>query len=79
MAGHDAIAGDELLLHPEVAAPMRDELVDLEARARVKELIDPLARRELARRMLAVAAVLSAPKLCQALVFCQLLTFVHKC
>jgi hypothetical protein len=46
--GDDAVAGHELIAHPEVAAAVRDELVDLFERARVEEQIDALTRGQLA-------------------------------
>ena len=48
MAGDDAVAGDHLLLHPEVAAAVGDQLVDLLERAGIEQQLDPLARGQLA-------------------------------
>ena len=42
LAGDDAVAGNDLLLHPEVAAAVRDELVDLLEGARIEQQIDAL-------------------------------------
>ena len=56
---HAAVAGDEsvsrrpLLLHAEIRALVRDELVQLLERSFVQQQRDPFARRELARRLLA--------------------------
>src|SRR5262249_43063878 len=51
-----AVARHDLLLHPEVAAPMRDELVDLLECAWIEQQIDALAGRQLPGRMLALDA-----------------------
>ena len=60
VAGDDAVARDELLLHPEVAAAVRHQLVELLERARIEQQLDPLARRELAGLVLALLAILAA-------------------
>ena len=52
VAGDDAVAGHEMLVHPEIAAAVGDELVDLLEGAGVEEQLHPLARRQLARRVL---------------------------
>jgi hypothetical protein len=48
VTGDDAVAGDQLLIHAEVAAAMRHQLVDLFERARVEQQLDPLASGQLA-------------------------------
>ena len=63
MAGDDAVAGDDLVLHAEVAAAVRDELVQLFERAGIEQEIDALARRELAGVVLALEAGLAAAEL----------------
>jgi hypothetical protein len=61
MAGDDTIAGDALLLHPEVAAAVRHQRVELLERARVEQILDALARGELA-----VIVLLRDPRLAAA-------------
>ena len=56
VAGDDAVAEDLLLLHPEVGAAVRHELVDLDEAAGIEEQLDALARGELARGVLALDA-----------------------
>ena len=48
VAGDDAVAGHDLLLHAEVAAAVGDELVDLLEGAGIEEQLDALARGQLA-------------------------------
>ena len=57
MAGDHAVAGDLLLLHPEVGAAVHDEAVHLHEGARVEEQLDPLAGGELARLVLLLDAL----------------------
>ena len=61
--GDDAVAGHDLLLHAEIAAAVRDELVDLLERAGVEEQLDALAGRQLAAVVLALDALLAAAEL----------------
>ena len=65
--GDDAVARDDLLLHAEVAAAVRDELVELLEGAGIEQQLDPLARGELAGRVLALEAVRAAAELGAAL------------
>ena len=67
MPGDDAVARDDLILHPEVAAAVRDELVDFLERAGIEQQLDPLAGGELAGRVLALDAGLAAAELRAAL------------
>ena len=60
MTRDDAVARDNLLLYPEVAAAMRDQLVDFFEGARIEEQLDPLARRQLAGRAVAIQPILTA-------------------
>ena len=60
VTGDDAVAEHLLLLHVEVGAAMRDEAVDLDEASGIEQEIDALARRQLARRVLPVDAVLAA-------------------
>jgi hypothetical protein len=48
VAGDDAVARDDLRVHAEVAAAVRDELVDLLEGAGIEQQVDALARRQLA-------------------------------
>jgi hypothetical protein len=54
MAGDDAVAGDNLILHAEIAAAVGDESVDLFERIPVEEELDALARGQLTRVALAL-------------------------
>ena len=56
MARHHAVAWDQLLVHPEIAAAVGYQLVDLNEGAGVEEEIDALARGQLARVVLPLAA-----------------------
>ena len=63
VAADDAVAGHDLLGHAEVAAAVRDELVDLFEGAGVEQQVDALARRQLAGVALAAETVLAAAQL----------------
>jgi hypothetical protein len=63
VAGHDAVARHDLIGHAEVAAAMRDELVDFLERARIEEQLDPFARGEPAAGALPVEPLLAAAEL----------------
>ena len=67
VAADHAVAGDDLLLHAEVAAPVGDELVDFLERAGIEKQIDSLPRRELARLVLPPQPILAAAELRAAL------------
>ena len=67
VAGDDAVAGNDLLVHAEVAAAVRDELVDLLERAGIEQEVDALARGQLAGLVLAAQALLAAAQLGAAL------------
>src|SRR5207249_9287740 len=58
--GDHAVSEDLPLLHAEVGAAMRLELVDLDERAGIEQHVDPLARRELARFVLLADPLLAA-------------------
>ena len=60
VARDHAVAGDALRLHAEVVAAVHDERVQLLERAGVEQDLDPLARGELARRVLLGDALLAA-------------------
>src|SRR5207244_3715071 len=60
VARHDAVAGNELLGHPEVETAMRDELVELFERARIEQQIDAFAGGEFAGVVLAAQAFVAA-------------------
>jgi hypothetical protein len=66
-----------LLIHAEVAAAMRDELVELFEGAFVEEQFDALAGGKLALVVLAVLAVLAAALLCSSVAAAKLLELVH--
>jgi hypothetical protein len=63
VAGDDAIAGDDLLRHPEVETTVGDELVDLFEGTAVEQQVDALARGQLARLTLAAQPFFAAPEL----------------
>ena len=62
VTGDDAVAGDDLLGHAEVAAAVRDQLVELFEGAGIEQQIDALARRELAGGVLPFEAFLAAAR-----------------
>ena len=55
--GDEAVAGDDLIVHAEIAAAMRDQLIQLFERALVEQQFDALAGIEFAFLMLAGAAL----------------------
>ena len=59
-AGDEAVARNGLLLHPEIAAAVRDQFVQLLERILVKQQLDALARRQLAFFVLALLACVAA-------------------
>jgi hypothetical protein len=67
VAGDDAVAGDDLIGHPEVEAAVRDELVEFFEGARIEQQIDPFAGREFSRVVLALEALFAAAELGAAL------------
>ena len=72
MAGDDAVAGDDLLGHAEVAAAVGDELVDLLEACRDRTAGRcARARRELAGRVLPIQTILAAAELGTALEVCE--------
>ena len=80
VAGDEAVAVILLLVHAEVGAAMRDQLVGLFEGAFVEQELDALARRHLALLVLAGAALFASTGIGQrvaALQFGQLLFQVH--
>ena len=77
VAGHDAVAGDDLVLHAEVAAAVRDELVDLVEAAGIEQEVDALARGQLAGGLMAAQALLSAAELGAPLEVLEIFDSVH--
>ena len=59
----DAVARHDLVLHPEIDAAMRDQLVDLLEGAGIEQQLDPLARRQLARIVMALETLGAAAQL----------------
>ena len=57
IAADHAVAGDDLLVHAEIPAAVRDQLVELFEGAFVEQQLDALARGELAFLMLPLAAL----------------------
>ena len=60
MTRHHAVAGDPFLVHAEVGAAVLDQGVDLLEGALVEELLDALARGQLALLVLTLDLVLAA-------------------
>jgi len=63
VAGDDAVAGNDLILHAEVDAAMGDELVHFLERARVEQQFDALARRQLAGVVVPLEPLVAAAQL----------------
>ncbi len=59
----DAVAVVLLVLQPEIARPVHDEAIELHEAAFVEQQVEPLARRQLALRVLGLDATLAAPLL----------------
>jgi hypothetical protein len=66
-----AVAGNDLILHPEVAAAMDDELVDFLERVWIEQEIDAFARGELAGGVLSLETVFAAAELRPPLEICK--------
>ena len=78
VAADDAVAGDDLLLHPEIHAAVRDQLVDFFEGAGVKEARHALARRQLALLVLLLDARFAAAEFGEALAFPEPLDRIHQ-
>src|SRR5579884_411909 len=76
VAGDDSVARDALLVHPEIAVAMDDQLVELLERAGVEEQLDALARGELAFLVLTLDARFAAAQLAFAFALFELVDFV---
>jgi hypothetical protein len=77
VAGYDAVARHDLIVHAEIATAMRDELVELLERAGVEQQVDALARGQLAGVMLSLEAVFPAAEFGETLEFGQALRRRH--
>ena len=77
VAGHHAVARHDLLLHAEVLAAMRHQLVDFLERARVEQPRHALARGQLALLVLFLEARFAAAQFRQALAFAEPFDGVH--
>jgi hypothetical protein len=77
-AGDDAVAGNDLVLHPEIATAMGDELVDLLERPGIEQQIDALARGQLAGFMLPAETIVATPQRGAALEIFEVLECVHQ-
>ena len=62
VAGDDGVAPRPALHHPEVRVAVADEAVELDEAARVEQLLDPLAREELAALALPLDGAGSSPR-----------------
>src|SRR5258706_10731478 len=71
MTADHAVAGIELVFHPEVAAAMRNELVDLLERARIEKQLHALAGCELSLRVLLLGSFLPTALFRAAVQICQ--------
>ncbi len=78
VAGDEAIAGDDLLFHAEIAAAVRDQLVHLLEGAFVEQQFDALARGEFAFLVLARAAFWSAALLGGGMAAAQFFKPIHR-
>jgi len=63
MTGDDAVTGDELIGHPEIAGTMGDELVELLEGAGIEQDLDAFAGGELAGGVLLLAPRRAASEL----------------
>ena len=72
-ARDDAVTRNDLLVHPEVAAAVRDELVDLLEGPGIEQQIDALARGQLAGFVLPAEAILAAAQFRAALQLFEML------
>jgi hypothetical protein len=77
MARDDAVSGNQLFAHPEVAAAVSDELVDFLEGAGVEQEVDALARGELAGFVLPAAALVAAAQLRKTLELGESIRQVH--
>src|SRR5262249_32319375 len=75
--GDDAVAGDELIGHAEVTAPVGDELVDFLEGAGIEQQRDALARRQLAGGVLLPQTLLATAELGAALEVRQNIVRAH--
>jgi hypothetical protein len=66
-----------LVVHSEIATPMRDQLVDFLKGSRVKEQLDPLPSCQFAAIVLTLPAGFAAPKLRLPLVLFERFALVH--
>ena len=60
IASHDAVAGNQLLVHAKIVAAMLDEHVPFFKRAGIEQQFNPLARRQLPFGVLCVDPPLTA-------------------
>ena len=77
VAGDDAVAGHDLLLHAEVLAAVRDQLVDLLERAGIEQPRHALAGGQLALLVLFLQPRFATAQFGEALAFAQPFDRVH--
>src|SRR5262249_13719679 len=77
IASDKAIAGDDLLLHPEIAAAVGDELVEFLEGVFVGQAFDPLERAEFAFVVLAGTALGSADFFGRGMAAAQFFESIH--
>ena len=78
VAGDEAVAGDDLLVHAEIAAAVGDQLVEFLEGAFVEQQLDALAGGELAFLVLARAALRPAALLGGRVAAAQFVEAVHR-
>jgi hypothetical protein len=76
-AGDHAVPGDDLVLHPEIAASMRDQLVDFLEADGIEEEVDALPSRQLAGGMLFLEPVLAAAQFSATFEILEVFDCVH--
>jgi hypothetical protein len=74
---HHAIAWNHELIHPEVLAAVRDQLVDFFERARIEQVSHALARGQLALVMLLLEPLLPATELGESLTLAKPFNRIH--
>ncbi len=75
--GNDAVAGHQLFRHAEVLTTVGDQLVDFFEGVGVEEKIDPLARGELAGRVLTLQSIVAASELGATFEVFEMFEWIH--
>ena len=77
MPANDAIAGHHLLTHPEIAAAVRHELVDLLEGLGIEQSLYPLTSRQFALLMLLAEPFFATTKLGAAFEVFEFVEWIH--